>query len=97
MSRAARDQPQPLREECAWNKSPASRRSCVLRLVSATQPRAGCAGTPPRPRWFFLDKIFGGRKVKWVNCKSLHVPEKTAEGKINKLAKMMQNCSNLHV
>ena len=27
-------------------------------------PRAGCAGTPPRPGWFFLDKIFGGRKVK---------------------------------
>ncbi len=26
--------------------------------------RAGCAGMPPQPGWFFLDKIFGGRKLK---------------------------------
>ena len=29
-------------------------------------PRAGCAGTLPLPGWFFLDKIFGGRKFKFV-------------------------------
>jgi hypothetical protein len=27
-------------------------------------PRAGCAGTPPRAGWSFLDKIFGGRNGK---------------------------------
>jgi len=27
-------------------------------------PRAGCAGTPPWPGWFFLDKIFRGRNGK---------------------------------
>jgi|SRR5665213_177798 len=26
-----------------------------------------CAGTPLRPGRFFLDKIFGGRKVKFAN------------------------------
>ncbi len=33
-------------------------------------PRAGGAGTPPRPGWFFLDKIFGGRKVQFVKRKT---------------------------
>jgi len=33
-------------------------------------PRAGGAGTPPRPGWFFLDKIFSGRKVKKVKPKN---------------------------
>jgi hypothetical protein len=44
----------------------------VLRLVSATQPRSVCAGTPPRPGWFFLDKIFNRRKVKIVKRKKTH-------------------------
>ena len=33
-------------------------------------PRAGCAGTPPRLGWFFLDKIFRARKVKFVKRKT---------------------------
>jgi hypothetical protein len=45
-----------------------------------TVPRAGCAGTPLRPGWFFLDKIFGGRKVKIVKRKSLCARGKAAEG-----------------
>jgi len=44
-------------------------RAIFCRLCEAEKvdgPRAGCAGTLPRPGWFFLDKIFGGRKVKFV-------------------------------
>jgi hypothetical protein len=37
--------------------------------VPSARTRAGCAGTPPRPGWFFLDKIFGGGKVKHVKRK----------------------------
>lgn len=33
-------------------------------------PRAVCAGTQPPPGWFFLDKNFGGRKVKIVKRKN---------------------------
>jgi hypothetical protein len=34
----------------------------LAKPLRVADPRAGCAGTPPRPGWFFLDKIFGGRK-----------------------------------
>jgi hypothetical protein len=51
--------------------------SCLATLGFGTEcrwdsgwPRAGCAGTPPRPGWFFLDKIFSGRKVKVVKRKN---------------------------
>jgi hypothetical protein len=33
-----------------------------------------------RPGWFFLDKIFGGRKVKIVKWKTLYARGKAAEG-----------------
>ena len=54
--------------------------SCLATLGFGTEsrwdsdgPRAGCAGTPPLPGWFFLDKIFGGRKVKIVK-RQKHTP-----------------------
>jgi hypothetical protein len=39
-----------------------------------------CTGTPGGRGWFFLDKIFGGRKFKIVKWKTLHVRGKAAEG-----------------
>jgi hypothetical protein len=37
------------------------------------RPTRDRAGTPPRPGWFFLDKIFRGRKVKSVKQKTMIV------------------------
>ncbi len=34
-------------------------------MLRLTEPRSVRAGTLPLPGWFFLDKIFGGRKVKF--------------------------------
>jgi hypothetical protein len=66
VSRAARNQPQHAGTPKHFELFPAPLVAMLLRLVSATQPRSGrakCAGTMPLPGWFFLDKIFGGRKV----------------------------------
>jgi hypothetical protein len=45
------------------SSSLAPTRSATL-LRPGTGALRPCAGTLPLPGWFFLDKIFGGRKVK---------------------------------
>ncbi len=42
----------------------------ATRAASWDNSRSGGTGTPLRPGWFFLDKIFGGRKVKIVKWKT---------------------------
>jgi hypothetical protein len=74
--RAETERPQP---RCGWEflRTINQGSSFLATLGFGTEsrwdsdwPRSVCAGTLPLPGWFFLDKIFGGRKVKIGNRKN---------------------------
>jgi hypothetical protein len=73
VSRAARDQPQhtgmPKRFELFQGTTRCEVAAAGLRDTAARRARRD----GPRPGWFFLDKIFRGRKVKFVKRKK-HSP-----------------------